>query len=674
MPTYDKQKILDNIDVFNFYQQRGLSLEPNGNGRSKPFCCIFHKESKPSASVKLDAAGKGQRGSYKCFGCEASHSVFDVEIELTGCDFKEALGRLAKLAGVEPESQQQTNRSRQPFMFNRQLPISRHEYTDETGTILYYNLKFPGKRFCAADAAGIIRKGIFDEFPEVPYNLPGIKNAKTIIYVEGEKDADRLIKEGFAATTRHGSKATSQWPPGFAQDHFANASVVVIPDNDQPGRKKAQKAAAAISTTRSPIDVTLKALEPFGDVDGYDISNWFDDGGTAEALQKIFDEAPPYKPDPNEEPGKQPDPIVAFPPATPEQTQVKITKEPADPEALITYNKKPLLILGIVGAIVSAGGVGKTYFMLLMAYMLAGGSRIGPLRAAKVEGFNVLFISAEDSQEELNRRLWRISGGSGEFPDKLHVYSVNGLLGPLMRLVGGNPERGFAFAWLDKTLDNHKGLRLLILDTKSRFYGLDENNNDHGAQWIACLEFLAQKHNITILFAHHVSKNAVSKGGIDTSNSRGASAITDNCRWVAGMIEMQDKTGKRYGISDTRNYVEFDISKTNYTAKLPSSFIFKRTENGVLEYAALESERREKRSKFICETLKESSESFSKRDLERGEGSAGKIFETIRLEFPELKKKTFLELIDELIQKRSLELVKVESDGKGAPKNVIKVR
>jgi hypothetical protein len=68
------------------------------------------------------------------------------------------------------------------------------------------------------------------------------------------------------------------------------------------------------------------------------------------------------------------------------------------------------------------------------------------------------------------------------------------------------------------------------------------------------------------------------------------------------------------------------------------------------------------------------SESFSKRDLERGEGGADEIFETIKSKFPELTKKTFLELIDDLIKKRWLAIVEVESFGKGAPKNVIKVR
>ena len=368
---------------------------------------------------------------------------------------------------------------------------------------------------------------------------------------------------------------------------------------------------------------------------------------------------------------EQPEQPEGFPPLTPDQTAINITETPVPPAALLTYYDRPVLIRGIVGSVVATGGTGKTFLLQQLAYAMADGEGLGPLRAANDKGFEVLMLCGEDPQDEVNRRLWAISKESGYFPPQLHVASTMGRLPPLMELENNNPKRSKSWDWLRETIQNHQSLDLLIIDPKSRWYGLDENSNDHATQWISCLEALAREFNLTILFSHHVSKQ--NGKTLDQNMSRGASAIVDGCRWVAGMTGLSDSTAKRYGIEDPRGYIEFDIVKSNYAAGLQSKFIFKRTENGTLEYAALESERRTMLYSILYDAITENPLAFNKRSFARNENGADEILDTIKNQLPKFEKKEIPAIIDAMIDGDLLNEKETETDGKGRPKTVLEV-
>jgi hypothetical protein len=92
----------------------------------------------------------------------------------------------------------------------------------------------------------------------VPYKLPELLDAKTagrIIYVvEGEKAADALASIGVTATTAH--TGAGSWPDAITE-YFAGANVVILPDNDLPGWRYAQKALEAIL----PIAKNVKVVD-----------------------------------------------------------------------------------------------------------------------------------------------------------------------------------------------------------------------------------------------------------------------------------------------------------------------------------------------------------------------------------------------------------------------------
>jgi hypothetical protein len=91
--------------------------------------------------------------------------------------------------------------------------------------------------------------------PRPIYNLEGIRSATTVIVTEGEKAADAAISCGFAATTSAGgadSASKSDWST------LAGKHVVIIPDNDDAGRKYANTVA---SLCRKSAAATIKIVD-----------------------------------------------------------------------------------------------------------------------------------------------------------------------------------------------------------------------------------------------------------------------------------------------------------------------------------------------------------------------------------------------------------------------------
>jgi DNA primase len=73
-----------------------VNLKPRGKNLFG--ICPFHSEDTPSFSVN------GEIGIYKCFGCGESGDVIDFMMKIENLEFREALEKLAKRAGIELKS------------------------------------------------------------------------------------------------------------------------------------------------------------------------------------------------------------------------------------------------------------------------------------------------------------------------------------------------------------------------------------------------------------------------------------------------------------------------------------------------------------------------------------------------------------------------------------------
>lgn len=167
--------------------------------------------------------------------------------------------------------------------------IATYDYADENGEIRYQVLRYEPKDFRqrAADGSWSI-KGIVP----LPYRLPAMlaKHDATVMIVEGEKDADALAEAGFTTTCNSGGAGKF---PADIVPWFTGRRVVILPDNDDAGRKHAQIVAHALySVAESVRVVSLPDLPAKGDV-----CDWIAAGGTRDDLIALVKAAPEWAPE-----------------------------------------------------------------------------------------------------------------------------------------------------------------------------------------------------------------------------------------------------------------------------------------------------------------------------------------------------------------------------------------
>jgi hypothetical protein len=335
-----------------------------------------------------------------------------------------------------------------------------------------------------------------------------------------------------------------------------------------------------------------------------------------------------------------------------------------------------LILRGIVYGLFATGGTGKSYLLLQLVTCLATGHSFGPFKPTRIN--KVLYLGAEDPEWELHRRIHLIAKNQGllhsrELADNLAVYPVAGKIGPLLMLgQNNNPTTSEHYEWLQKSVESLKGLEVLVLDPMSRLYGLNENDNAHGTAWIQALERLALDYKLSIIFAHHEPKSASQGKSLQDSTGRGASSIRDGCRGAISMREMSESDGNKYDVNP-RDYVEVDVTKANYTAKLSSSIYFKRGEGGLLETVDLSHDRISQITELLINELTELPEDISRADLQLKRGAGKDIISKLKELLPSLNHKRDIgPVIDYALENGLLYEIKLSTKGK--PKSILKVR
>jgi hypothetical protein len=115
----------------------------------------------------------------------------------------------------------------------------------------------------------------------VLYRLPDLiaaDPAMTVFVVEGEKDADLLASLGLVATTN--AMGAGKWRDEYSEQ-LRDRHVVVIPDNDRPGREHADAVIASLIGVAASVRLlALPGLPEKGDV-----SDWMAADHTANDLE-----------------------------------------------------------------------------------------------------------------------------------------------------------------------------------------------------------------------------------------------------------------------------------------------------------------------------------------------------------------------------------------------------
>ena len=153
-----------------------------------------------------------------------------------------------------------------------------------------YTETFPGSKSWSIKERPGAKKAYYPGQEQLLYNLPnvikGIKEGQTIFITEGEKDSDSLITRGLIATTTSIGATKGdlgkKWPSRF-NSFFKGANVVLLPDNDEPGKRFMEHIAIELKNIANNIKIVelpdLSKKE--------DITDWLEYGNDIYDLQAL---------------------------------------------------------------------------------------------------------------------------------------------------------------------------------------------------------------------------------------------------------------------------------------------------------------------------------------------------------------------------------------------------
>ena len=365
-----------------------------------------------------------------------------------------------------------------------------YAYCDEGGTLLFEVVRYEPKGFKQRrpDGNGGWNWNL-NGVRRVPYRLPEVLKAKSVLVVEGEKDCETAHRVGIVATCNAGG--AGKWRAEYSEC-LRGKRVAIISDADEPGRKHAQEVAASLF---GKVE-SLKVLELPG---VKDLSEWIEGGGTRGVLVEFIREAPQWTTQ-SSATAEATARIIRTWDEIPDATMMAATKiewvvEGIIPRASVTLiagepgSYKSWLALSLLGSIVC----GKKYLerecaALPVLYL----DRENPLPVVH-ERLAILGI-----ESLCDSRIW-----GGWLPDNPPAIGDE-------RLVQIARER----------------CPLLIFDSLIRFHTADENSATEMAQVMQNLRMLANV-GATVVALHHRPKSETSRyrgssdiaGGVDTAFS-----------------------------------------------------------------------------------------------------------------------------------------------------------
>ncbi len=244
---------------------RGMRWSGNqGNAR-----CPFHQPDN-RGSLSINA----QKGIFLCHACHVKGNLEEFERRISGCDRKTARNRIEKLVNLGGGSKL------------RSRIASVYSYRNKAGRVVYQQVRFEPKDFRfrrPGDDGGWIWN--LRDVDRILYRLPEVLKSEQVLIAEGEKDVETLGEWGLTATCNPGG--AGKWRDEYSKV-FAGKNVVILQDNDEPGRKHALRVAQSVANFAS----TVTLVPPFPGAK--DLTEWAARGATKRKLLKLIADTPPF--------------------------------------------------------------------------------------------------------------------------------------------------------------------------------------------------------------------------------------------------------------------------------------------------------------------------------------------------------------------------------------------
>ena len=385
-------------------------------------------------------------------------------------------------------------------------PTASYVYTDEENDPLFrvvrYDMGEGKKRFVQQKATG---EGAWahnlGDARKVLYRLSAVREAaahgRRVLYVEGEKDVHTLERLGFIATTHAGGAGA--WKTDYAPA-LEGAEVVILPDNDVPGKKLAQ---AILKDVRGSRVLDLPNLPEKGDV-----SDWVAAGGTRETLLKLL--------------GPE---ISDMNPVGWEQFQQE--------KETLTYFCGDVIADETVNILVADAGVGKTTLVNQLCLSIASGYPF--LGFMKTKQVPVLLLEAEGA-----RSLFRARAELARQALRIPAESLRGNWSIQSRWVSDFDAGNL----MVDTQIRRSGAKLVVLDTLGYFFGDGDENS--AKDWKKKIMFPLRRYRAlygcSFIVIHHEGKPGELRTG--HHKGRGTSAMFGDCDTWFSIENFEMKQGE----------------------------------------------------------------------------------------------------------------------------------
>lgn len=225
-----------------------------------------------------------------------------------------------------------------------------------------------------------------------------------------------------------------------------------------------------------------------------------------------------------------------------------------------TWVVENLIPTNICALWVGQGGIGKSFSVLVLGVSVALRQPLIPEWVPSGNTFGspqkVIYVSAEDDDDELHRRLaavcraWPSLDGL-KLAENFIPHSGVGT----SCLITEQTDAGQGVQvtnWTDQFLASAQqvqDLGLVILDPVSRFSGGDENSSRDMTRFVEQAERIRKALGCTVLLVHHGNKQSFSQGAyVGQAASRGSSALVDGVRCVVQLTELPGQLADKLGI------------------------------------------------------------------------------------------------------------------------------
>jgi hypothetical protein len=306
-----------------------------------------------------------------------------------------------------------------------------------------------------------------------------------LLWPEGEKDCDTLSNLGIAAFTFGG---TGDGLPDGASSYLQGRHVVILADNDPPGRKHADKKAAIAHPVAASVRVIeFPELPPKGDVTDYLKT------ATVHDLQSRIEAASPWRPS---------------------ETNGSFTCSEKFGRSLVTCCLAEVapekiewlwpgrIAVGKLTMIAGEPGLGKSQVAIFIASAVTTGNT-WPDSATVASAGNVIILSAEDGLADTTRPRFDAAGGD---PTRVRVVravetAANGAK------ARGSFNLGADLLLLEEQIRSFGDVRLIIIDPLSSYMGnVDSHKNTDVRAVLEPISEMAERLRVAVLAITHLSK------------------------------------------------------------------------------------------------------------------------------------------------------------------------